>query len=213
MPIGFETHIDFLLKTIEEEHSASGGMNRLLNHCASHCPDDVWQRLRELYIRPDLDRIASWLETVLSTEQPPATIVAFYFGLFDEWDGVKSRCRLYVAGSERFDASDQSSEWAVDPAYFPEGRYSPSAVLPSLSAEAQTCSGETRDLIEYLLCLGYASLAIKESCRILRRNPELDRILRLPRAVGFDSGDVFLLPGDQVPLAPRFIVKPSEIET
>ena len=213
MPIGFETHIDFLLKTIAEEHSASGGMNRLLNHCASHCPDDVWRWLRELDIRPDLYRIASWLETVLSTEPPPATIVALYFGLFDEWDGVTSRCRLYVAGSERFDASDQSSEWAVDPVYFPEGRCSPSAVLPSLSAEAQKCGGEARDLIEYVLCLGYASLAIRESSRMLRRNPELDRILRLPTAVGFDSGDVFLLPSDPETLGTRSIAKPPEIKT
>jgi len=196
--MAFEAHIEFLLKTIAQEDSTSGGMNRLLDHCASHCPNDVWQGLRQLDIGHDVGNITAWLGAVLTAEPPPPTIVAFYFGLFDESeDGVQARCRLYVAGSERFDAADQSPEWAVDPAYFPEGRYSPSSVLVSLSAAAQGCgSDEARELIEYVLCLGYASLAVKESRRNLAANPELNRILRKPVAVGFDSGDVFLLPSD-----------------
>jgi hypothetical protein len=79
---------------------------------------------------------------------------------------LKSHCRLYVAGSDRFDAADQSAIWAIDPAHFPEGRHSPSAVLLSLSVEAQGCNNdEAREFIEYLLCLGYASLAVKKARR------------------------------------------------
>jgi hypothetical protein len=194
-------NIEFLLTTIAEAYSTSDAMNRLLDYCANQCPDECWGRLRKLDTRRDVAGISSWLEAVLLNEPPPPSINALYFGLFDEaQEGLNSRCKLYVAGSDRFDASGQSAEWAVDPVYFPEGRYAPSEVLLSLSAEARTCSGgEAREFIEYLLCLGYASLAVKESRRSLAANPKLNLVLRVPMAVGFDSGDVFLLPSDRGP--------------
>jgi hypothetical protein len=198
-------NIEFLLTTIAEAYSTSDAMNRLLDYCADQCPDECWRRLRKLDTRRDVAGISSWLEAVLLNEPPPPSINALYFGLFDEaQEGLNSHCRLYVAGSDRFDASDQSAEWVVDPAYFPERRYLPSAVLLSLSAEARGCSsGQARGFIEYLLCLGHALLAVKESRRRLAANPQLHLVLRMPMAVGFDSGDVFLLPSDPEPLVSR----------
>jgi hypothetical protein len=197
-------NVEFLLKTIAEADSTPDGMSRLLDYCAAQCSDDCWQRLRQLDTRNDVAAIASWLEAVLLNDPPPPSIRALYIGLFDEaQDGLEPLCRLYVAGSEKFDGADQSCEWAVDPAYFPKGRYSPSSVLALLSAEAQSCGGEARQSIEYFLCLGYASLAMKESRQKLATNPKLTAVLRMPMAVGFDSGDVFLLPSGPEPFASR----------
>jgi hypothetical protein len=195
--MGLEAHVEFLLKTLREEDSTSDGMDRLVDYCASQCPDPVWQRLRQLDTRRDVDGIVSWMEAVLLAEPPPHSINAFDLGLFDRSkDGVGFRCTLYVVGSERFSPSDPSGDWAVAPAYFPETRYAPSPVLASLSEEASRCRGEAQGLVSYLLCLGYAALAVKESSRALRANPKLVDTLSKPIAVGFDEGDLFFLPSD-----------------
>ena len=138
------------------------------------------------------------MATVLLSDPPQVSINGLYFGLFDGTeDNVKRFCRLYICGSARFDPTDESGDWTVEPAYFPRGRYSPSTVLRQLSDEAQKCGSEVMGFIEYGLCLGYASLAVKESRTKLMGKPGLQHALLLPMAVGFDSGDIFLLPATE----------------
>jgi hypothetical protein len=106
------------------------GMRRLLEHCARVCPSDVWRRIAALDFRGDSARLRRWLEDVLGTDEPAETIVAFWFGLFDETlpDGG-AFARLYISGSEAYDPDEKNSGWACSPAYFPEGRYADSEVL------------------------------------------------------------------------------------
>ena len=59
-------------------------MNQFLDYDAKQCPDECWQRLRQLDTNKDLADIVRWLQTVLLNEPPLASINALYFGLFDE---------------------------------------------------------------------------------------------------------------------------------
>lgn len=70
------------------------------------------------------DRAAldKWWRAVRATA--PARIAGLWFGLAELAD--EDGFRLYVAGTETFDASDETAEWAVGPyAWWPEERYSP----------------------------------------------------------------------------------------
>ena len=141
-----------------------------------------------LELEKDVATLHHWLGQVLSSEPPPETIKAFCFGLFNpvRGNGVIS-CDLYVSGSRRFDPNDNDSDWAcwTPDSYFPRSRHADSSALHEIY---QLVSGtEVAQPGEYVLCLGYACLAIHRILDDLPLDPSL------PVAVGFDEGDFIMV--------------------
>src|SRR5262249_41990318 len=127
----------------------------------------VWQEMRKLDFEGELPHLRAWLGDVLASEPPGAEIQAYWFGLFNYLeDGVES-CDLYVAGSDHFDPDDLSPDWAVNPSYFPEGRYADSRALAALHQGLALADENAFEFGDYTLCLGYACLVVARVCGML----------------------------------------------
>jgi len=177
------------------EVDVASGVGRILEFCNSVCPSEVWREIGALDSTHDCSALERWLHDLLEAEPPEESIVAFWFGLFDEV-GPDGRVftRLYVAGSVSYDPNEMDSSWACGPAYFPRGRYADSQVLLSASALLSAAGGDALELGSYAFALGYASLAVAEVCRQLPSELLLGRRDSRHVAVGFDSGDFVTLP-------------------
>src|SRR5262245_15187147 len=122
----------YIEQVVRSGSTVSRGMAALITYCEENRPSPVWQEMRKLDFEGELPHLRAWLGDVLASEPPGAEIQAYWFGLFNYLeDGVES-CDLYVAGSDHFDPDDLSPDWAVNPSYFPEGKYAESRVLAAL---------------------------------------------------------------------------------
>lgn len=138
--------------------------------------------LRKLDSNKEQQRLKKWLGAALEKEPPEDDIVAFWFGLFNTGDASgPTSVELYIAGSTEQPGEDP--DWAVDPEYWPERRYSKSRLLEKIYRHAYASGGpETEG--EYF-CLWYSALAVAELCREL--GP-----LMLGQSVGQEGGFVVL---------------------
>lgn len=171
-------------KVIASATNVREGLSRLLDYCQTRWPHDVWQRIKELEIRDDIEKLDTWLNQVLTEEPPQSEIKAFWFGLYNPvLENGQATCRLYISGSTRFDANDTNVDWACwrEDSYIPQGRYAPSRVLTQIYA--LLTDTELVAAGEYVLCLGYACLAVKH---IFSHAPK-------SVAVGFDMGDFIMM--------------------
>lgn len=90
------------------------------------------KRTAEAVARFDFDsaaeELAKWFLTLLQTQprSPRKKLRALNFGLFEREGG----CTLYVAGSSRHEAGN--SDWAMEPDWWPNGRFAPSERLSEL---------------------------------------------------------------------------------
>jgi len=186
---------------VRKPTAVRAGMLDLLRLCAKAVPSPVWSRFRKLDFERDQQSLSTWLRKLLKSEPPPTSITGLCFGLFNPIlkDGKPTSC-LYLAGSERFERRLKNPDWACDPEYFPEGRYSSSKVLTKIYRDANAAiysdanvPAEVGAQAELALCLGYSCLVVADWCRGPLR-PALfgDAPLR-GVAVGFDSGDLVLI--------------------
>ena len=76
--------------------------------------------------------LTSWLKKIIATEEPPAEILAFRFGLSE----VEGGYLVYLAGSEVYDAAD--AEWAA---------YPPSYLASEEVTLAESEVGEWKDML------------------------------------------------------------------
>jgi len=179
---------------VRAQTSVRAGMFDLLDLCAKTKPSPIWARFQDLDLEKDQEELTKWLRKLLECEPPPTTVNGLWFGLFNPYldDGRPTSC-LYLAGSERFDASMSDPDWACGPEYFPEGRYSSSQVLTKIYRDSQAAPDDVGGQAEYTLCLGYSSLVIAEWCRGALRQELLGSASFRGVAAGFDSGDALLL--------------------
>jgi len=97
-----------------------------------------------------IPKIDNWLIKINGSPEPPAEIIAYYFGLFE----AKGFYVLYLIGSPEFDADDD--DWKYEIGYEPTPKYlhlqgpdwnglKPSVVLEKVLAHlkqsAQLCTG------------------------------------------------------------------------
>ena len=181
-------------KTATSVKTIQDGWQALLKEGAVIEPAYVWQNLEGLDVEKDLEQQAAWLEKLLKSEPPPKSIRAFWFGIFDRHTGKDIDClaTLYASGSDRYDKDKRYDfEWAVNPKWFPEGRYTHSSTLDAISTEAnQTKCQELREALSDFLTLGYTALLVRFAVEAISKKTLscLGRKKR-PLAVGFDSGD------------------------
>jgi hypothetical protein len=138
------------------------GMNNLLSYCFKICDNDVWKEIAKLNFEKDVEKIQRWLEKTLTGYPPPASIQAFSFG----YDNPKSRGRkadydLYILGAtvDNIKDSDATGALLKNDSYRPGGGEAKSVVLPKMHALLSKYHLE--DVGDLLLCMGYASLAVK----------------------------------------------------
>jgi hypothetical protein len=187
-----DTTFATMLKLLGSGAPVRQGFQELVGACAAEAPDPAWDELRGLDLDADVARLRDWLTDLLISEPPGPSIVAFWFGLFEEMeaDGEET-CRLYVSGSPRFDERD----WACwdDDSYLHEGRYAGSQVLQSLHQLLAAGGEAARDAGGVVLPLGYAGLAVTELCRTVDPGLLLGAAESRHVAVGWDSGDCIVL--------------------
>lgn len=170
------------------------GMNFLLEYCSKICDSPVWQQIGYLNFEKDSLALQVWLNKTLAHHPPADSIRAYWFGLFNPIlnDGEAS-CGLYLSGSVNFDAEDATCEWACldDDSYLPEGAYAKSVILHEIYRRVYQY--EVGELGEYILCLGYACLAVQSAIKAIDKSYQHGLYGPRPVAVGFDSGDFFFV--------------------
>ena len=189
MGFNFANAYEFVKRTIESGSGVADGMMGLIGYCEKKKPNVVWKKIRRLNFR-DAEGLREWLVELLSAEPPANEIKAFWFGLFNPaLDDGRVSCCLYVSGSTRFDEADWAC-WADD-SYAPDGRYADSKVLDEIYS--LTNEKGVGDIGEYVLCLGYACLAVKHLCETIPSELLFGSRGTRAVAVGFDSGDEILI--------------------
>jgi hypothetical protein len=96
-----------------------------------------------------------------------------------------------MIGSDGFDAADEQCLWAVESTYKPRAGTVDSTVLDAIYLQVQAAGQDVAAFGEYMLGLGYACLAVRDTCDSLRTQllaGASDRGI----AVGFDCGDAVL---------------------
>jgi hypothetical protein len=190
MGFNFANAYEFVKRTVESGSGVADGMMDLIEYCAKKKRNVVWKEIRQLNFDEDVEKLREWLVDALSAEPPANEIKAFWFGLFNPvLDDGRVSCCLYVSGSTRFDESDWAC-WADD-SYVPDGRYADSKVLDEIYS--LTNEKGVGDIGEYVLCLGYACLAVKHLCETVPTELLLGSRDTRGVTVGFDSGDEILI--------------------
>ncbi|MCL6430698.1 MAG: hypothetical protein K6V36_07515 [Anaerolineae bacterium] len=161
---------------------------QLFDYCREHCPSSIWEELRHLDFEEDVVRLTNWLRAVLTSEPPGAEIEALWFGLRST---PQERDLLYLAGSDYFDLEDHG--WVRFPIYWPASRRADSRVLQRIHQSLRKAGGQVFSLGWYVLCLGYACLAVAEACRTIEPDILLGTRDKRYIAVGFDGGDFVAL--------------------
>jgi hypothetical protein len=173
----------------------AGSMIEILDFCSSKYPLTSLSQAYKFPYRKETEDLQEWALHVLTREPPPDSIKAYYFGLFErvgkENDKRVVQPRMYISGSEHFDA--ENSDWACSPTYFPTGRYVVSEVLTGLERIAKDSEKHYIEL-SYLLQISFAGLAVSHIMHALSADFTLGGRSRRELAVGFDSGDLHLLP-------------------
>jgi hypothetical protein len=171
---------------------AADAMSRLIDQCEAAQPQGDWSRFRSLPYA-ELEPLVDWLQAPFREEPPPQPLKALWFGLFNPCtEHGEPTADLYVCGSELFTPDPDDNSWAVDPPWWPEGRYAGSLVLAGIFRLAYSEGGLGNDA-EYPLSLGYGAFAIREALSRIDPSLILGRSDKLAVAVGFDDGDFILL--------------------
>jgi hypothetical protein len=176
--------------------SVGASMRALIDALAKEHPEGDWSPYYDLpYDRevPVLQR--DWFPSVIANDPPAAVPVAgLWFGLFEPIRG-RGRNRetvadFYVAGARQFEL-DGSSEWAVRPAWFPDGRYAGSNVLAAIYRLAYGKPGGLGNDAEEYLCLGYVAFALKFILADIDFGLIVAGDAPVGVAAGWDSGDPY----------------------
>lgn len=179
---------------VNDPRSVRPGMNTLLEYCARVYESPAWKKISSLPFEKEVLTLQRWLQKTLTNQPPSDNIRAFWFGLQKvTLNNGETSCGLYISGSTRFDADDITAGWASldDSSYLPKGNQAKSAILHEMFHLVHKY--EVGEIGKYVLCLGYACLAVKAACS------EADRMLLLgqyeprPVAVGFDDGDFIFI--------------------
>lgn len=175
--------------TSKSKLGLSEEMGQWIDWCEAQFPAKIWTELRELDYEGDYQRLSRWLKALLETEPPGPKIKGLYFGLCNPSDKRgRPSSQMYLAGSTRFNKPD----WPCNPAYFPEGRYAPSEVLPVIYAKCERLKGDGSYLGEPALGHAWVAAVVARWLREPMRELLLGDAERRGIGFGHDSGDVYL---------------------
>jgi hypothetical protein len=167
------------------------GMWHLLDYCERRHDNELWETLRHLDFEGDAARLCAWFEKLLRREPPREDVNAYWFGVYHPVvEDSERSCALYVSGSTEYDPWDEHADWALwrGTSYLPEGRYVASDVLHIMYRRLQLYP-EMLPAAEHALCLGYASLVVRQMMEVVSIDLLLGARENRAFVVGFDDGD------------------------
>jgi hypothetical protein len=180
-------------EVILKEQSITSAMNEIIDFCKTNYAHNDWAKFSELDYN-DTSEMEQWFNLVIETEPVPEEIDGLWIGLFNPvLKNGNTTADLYIAGNSGFDIDDEEGEWAVDPIYFPESRYSNSGLLGEIYTMAYNSGKGLGNIAEYILCLAYAcfltkTLMIQYGNKIFQQKSH-PVSKEIGVSVGFDSGD------------------------
>lgn len=176
---------------------AAQALEPWFDYCERVAPEcnSLWRDLRQLQFAEDAEQLTAWLQNLLQSDPPPASINALWFGLHNpSLDHDETTCQMYVGGSAAFDPNSDSNEWACDLTWRPAGGYSNSAVLAELYRAIEPLEeNDVNYLGEAFLCHGYLAWLVSHWCTGLLQSELLGEAKRRAVAMGHDSGDFYRL--------------------
>ena len=183
----------WVVEELAQSHPVEQAMESLIAQCEAAYPHPDWERLRALPYA-DISPLSEWLQRVFREEAPEQPLQGLWFGLFNPCnEDDEPSADIYICGAERFDATSNSNEWAVNPIWWPEGRYAESKVLADIYRIAYEEDDGLGNVAEYPLCLGYGAFVVREILGKVEPVLSFGGSPSVEVAVGFDSGDFILL--------------------
>ncbi|HEX5242256.1 MAG TPA: hypothetical protein VFW23_03260 [Tepidisphaeraceae bacterium] len=176
-------------EVINADKPLAQSMATLLSFCKAEAPDEaaLWKDLRSRDFDADAQKIARMFKASLKSKPVPGKYNGMYFGL----DGLNMRDGkgIEFGCSKAFDESndDGGSKWAYESEFYPF--QIPSALLSALYNDVV----EMGSLADYLVCIAYTGLAVRDTFRDLPVNLTLGRAKSRAICFGPHDGDLFRL--------------------
>lgn len=168
-------------------------MTKLLDYCEFAGLTKHLDMAYKCEYEKEVHDFMEWIEGVLKREPPEKSIKAFFGGIFDSIDmNRKVQPCMYISGSEDYQPWNKESNWACNPEIFPNGRYAKSSVLTSFCELPDELVADR--IGPEILALGFAGLLVSNGMHSLSSELTLGARKTRGLAIGFDSGDLYLLP-------------------
>ncbi|BDI33182.1 hypothetical protein CCAX7_52330 [Capsulimonas corticalis] len=193
MEINIAAAYEFMMQEVSRAPSTTTGMETLLDYCSRVYPTALWSTLRNLGYAEDEALLRQWLVSTFTQDPVPVPVKAFWFGLFNPEADDKPSCALYVSGSTQA-YTPGGLDWACfrDDTYLPGHYVAESKVLHTIHCAIQQAP-EAMPMAEYVLCLGYACLALLSIIRNIDTSIFPGTWTERAVVAGFDDGDCVLL--------------------
>jgi len=178
----------FINQIISSNMNINTAMTNLIDYCEKHDSKnmEIWTAVKKLNFSSDSNIQKNWLKNVLIYEPPSNQIIAFWFGIYFPIINQKTTYGYYINGSTEFSLKDTDwSCWDND-SYLPDNRYANSSILQKLYL---LVGNGKSDMGEFILCLGYTSLLIKEICKTINPKLILGKHKYRSIGIGFDSAN------------------------
>lgn len=176
---------------IAEQPTLDQAMKHTLEAVKPGISQSAYKTISTINFQATLDQSRKWIQHVLQSEPPPASICAIYFGLFDtsgrfsrkyEWQ------QMYISGADHFDPDDEG-EWACGCLWEPKHRY---PRMPLMKLIGKLCPFKENQAGFALSSALVAALAI-DHAGILSKKLGFQSVSQYPIATGHDAGDIDIL--------------------
>src|SRR5436190_1435523 len=88
----------------QRDGSPRPAFGAVVDFLEAHTSAAYFRTIRQVPVERDVARLRDEVARILEEEPPPASIAAYYFGLFDATDDAgKEVCGFYIAGVDKLD--------------------------------------------------------------------------------------------------------------
>ena len=172
-----DVHVSYLRTFLASKWEYMAGVKDLLAYGRSVAPDAPWSALDGLDLKREARSFEVWISSHLDAANSAEGVRGFYFGVSEDGTAV------HLDGTPEFDAGDQDGDWACSWVFRSDDDWAESLALEGFAEISEKADGDIPVLL-YVLCLGFVGLLVQRHAAGLNQ----------PVAVGFDDGDVYVLP-------------------
>jgi hypothetical protein len=167
--------------------TAKDAWNKFIDFHEQLVSKSYWKDLRELDIDAEQTNIVAWFQQTITDNPIPKGVVAIWIGILKFVHDNREIPTIYFIGADNYDKED--IEWACDPTFLPENRYSQPSTLQQIDDIART-DKENYAFFDWILPLAYSTFTFDE---IIRNKLDKKLLLKhnnvLHVALGHDNGD------------------------
>lgn len=172
-----EVHVSYLKTFFASKWEYMAGVKDLLSYGRSVAPGAPWSVLDGLDLKREARSFEAWITSHVGAANSAEGVKGFYFGISE--DGTT----VHLDGTPEFDAEDEGGDWACSWVFRSDDDWAESLALEGFAEISEQADVDVPVLL-YVLCLGFVGLLVQRHAVGLNR----------PLAVGFDDGDVYVLP-------------------